>query len=130
MFENLKLIIKNAYTPYSNYNVACILVMNNNQEFIGVNVENASYKNGLCAEQVAFASAIAEGYKKEDFKELHVAGSGKEICVPCFLCRELLVEFMDEDASVFCYNNKGKCVEYKVKDLCPYPFVLEENDDK
>ena len=32
MFENLKLIIKNAYTPYSNYNVACILVMNNNQE--------------------------------------------------------------------------------------------------
>ena len=58
MFENLKLIIKNAYTPYSNYNVACILVMNNNQEFIGVNVENASYKNGLCAEQVAFASAI------------------------------------------------------------------------
>ena len=36
MFENLKLIIKNAYTPYSNYNVACILVMHNNQEFIGV----------------------------------------------------------------------------------------------
>lgn len=50
--------------------------------------------------------------------------------MPCFLCRELLVEFMDEDASVFCYNNKGKCVEYKVKDLCPYPFALEDNDDK
>ena len=94
MFENLKLIIKNAYTPYSNYNVACILVMNNNQEFIGVNVENASYKNGLCAEQVAFASAIAEGYKKEDFKELHVAGSVMVLCFPCFLCRVILLEFL------------------------------------
>ena len=27
MVENLKKIIKNAYTPYSKYNVACILIM-------------------------------------------------------------------------------------------------------
>ncbi|MDO4341257.1 MAG: cytidine deaminase [bacterium] len=129
MVENLKKIIKNAYTPYSKFNVACILIMTNNQEFIGVNVENASYKNGLCAEQVAVASAIADGYKKEDFKEIHVMGSSKEICKPCFLCRELLVEFFSEEANVYCYNKNGKCEVFKVKDLCPHPFVLEEKHD-
>ena len=30
--------------------------------------------------------------QKEDFKEIHIMGSGKEICMPCFMCRELLHE--------------------------------------
>src|SRR5574344_2057935 len=119
MKENLKKIINNAYTPYSKFKVACIVVMNNNQEFIGVNVENASAKNGLCAEQVAISSAISDGYTKGDFKAIHVMGSSNDICLPCFLCRQLLVEFFDENAKVFCYNKKGDVKEYLVKDLCP-----------
>ena len=126
MIENLKLIIKNAYTPYSNYNVACIIKMKNNQEFIGVNVENASFKNGLCAEQVAVAAAVAEGYKKEDFDELHVMGSGNDFSYPCFLCRQLLVEFFCETAKIFCYNKKGKVKEFTVSELCPHAFNVEE----
>lgn len=130
MFENLKMIIKNAYTPISKYKVACILVCNNNQEFIGVNVENPSFKSGLCAEQVAIGSAISEGYSKPDFKELHVLGSGKECCTPCFLCRQILVEFLNEDAKVICYNRNGKKEEYTVKDLCPHAFNLEDKNGK
>lgn|SRR5574344_440661 len=126
MKENLKKIILNAYTPYSKFNVACIVVMNNNQEFIGVNIENASSKNGLCAEQVAIASAIAEGYTKGDFKEIHVMGSSKDYCLPCFLCRQLLVEFFHPTDKVYCYNKKGDVKEYMVSDLCPNPFVLED----
>ena len=56
-------------------------------------------------------------------------GSSKEICKPCFLCRELLVEFFSEEADVYCYNKNGKCEIFKVKDLCPHPFVLEEKHD-
>lgn len=126
MKENLEKIIKNSYTPYSKFNVACIVKMNNNQEFIGVNVENPSFKNGLCAEQVAIAGAIAEGYTKGDFKEIHVMGSSKTICMPCYLCRQLLVEFFSENAKVFCYNKKGEFREFLVSELCPYPFKLEE----
>ena len=125
MVENLKKIIKNSYSPISKYKVACILICNNNQEFIGVNVENPSFKSGLCAEQVAIGTAISEGYKKEDFKELHVMGSGKEICTPCFLCRELLVEHLSPKAKVYCYNRNGRMVEYTIEELCPHAFNLE-----
>ena len=126
MYENLKMIIKNSYSPLSKYKVACILVCNDNQEFIGVNIENKSFKSGMCAEQVAIGSAISEGYSKEDFKELHVLGSGKKYCTPCFLCRELLSEFFKADAKVFCYNKNGKFKEFLVSDLCPYAFDLED----
>ena len=126
MKENLKLIIKNAYTPYSNFNVACIVKMKDGQEFIGVNVENASFKNGLCAEQVAISAAIAEGYTNFDFMEMHVMGSSKTITYPCFLCRQLLVEFFNAESKIFCYNSAGKKEEFLVKDLCPHAFSLEE----
>lgn len=125
MYENLKKIIRNSYSPLSKYKVACILVCKNNQEFIGVNIENPSTKSGLCAEQVAISSAISDGYSKGDFKELHVLGSGSKICTPCFLCRQLLIEFFDEDAKIICYNKNGKSKEFLVKELCPYAFELE-----
>lgn len=125
MFENLKLIIKNSYSPLSSYKVACILKCKNGQEFVGVNIENPSFKSGMCAEQVAIGAAISEGYKKEDFDSLYVLGSGSKVCTPCFLCRELLAEFFDENAKVICYNKNGKSQEFLVKDLCPYSFELE-----
>ena len=130
MLDNLKLIIKNSYSPYSKYKVACILKCQNGQEFIGVNIENKGPKSGMCAESVAIGSAISEGYTKKDFKELHILGSGTEICTPCFFCRELLVEFFDENALVVCYNRNGKKAEYLVKEICPHPFKLEVKNGK
>ena len=130
MFDNLKKIIRNSYSPLSKYKVACILVCNNGQEFIGVNIENPSSKSGLCAEQVAIGSAISEGYSKEDFKEMHVLGSGIKICTPCFLCRQLLTEFFNENAKIICYNRNGKSREFLVSELCPYAFFLEAKDGK
>ncbi len=126
MYENLKKVIKNSYSPLSKYKVACILICKNNQEFIGVNIENKSFKSGLCAEQVAIGAAITEGYKKEDFKELHVMGSGTKYCTPCFLCRELLTEFFEPNVKVYCYNKNGKVKEFLISELCPYAFDLEE----
>lgn len=130
MFENLKKLIDNSYCPISKFATSCILVCKNNQEFVGVNVENHSFKSGLCAEQVAIASAIAEGYSGEDFKELYVLGSGKSICTPCFLCRQVIFEFFKEDAKIICYDRKGNKEEYLVSDLCPHAFKLEGKNGK
>ena len=126
MIDNLKLVIRNAYTPFSKFNVACIIKMSDKQEFIGVNVENASFKNGLCAEQVAISSAVADGYSKDDFMELHVMGSADKITMPCFMCRQLLVEFFYPDAKIFCYNKDGKIKEFSLSELCPHPFDIKE----
>ena len=48
MKEKLEKLLDNAYAPYSNFKVACIIITNDNQEFVGVNVENALWSNYLC----------------------------------------------------------------------------------
>ena len=126
MKENLEKIIENSYSPYSEFKTSSIVKMKNGQEFIGVNVENASFKNGLCAEQVAIAAAVAEGYSKPDFEELHVYGISNSFTYPCFLCRQLLLEFFDLEKFVFIYKENGQVKKLKVSELCPYPFDLEE----
>ena len=129
MKENLKMLLKNSYTPYSKHAAACIVKMQSGQEYIGVNVENASFKSGLCAEQVAIASAFAEGEQKGAFAELHLMSSGKGYAKPCFLCRQLLVEFFEPARKVFCYNSQGKAQELTVGDLCPYAFEKEDGNN-
>ena len=126
MKEKLEAIINNAYVPYSNYQVACIIVMKNGEEVSGVNIENSSFKSGLCAEQVTIASAVAEGYTKEDFKELYVMGSGELPAFPCFICRQLLLEFFDLDAPISSYNRAGEVKTLPLRELCPHAFTYEE----
>ena len=126
MKENLERIVNNSYSPYSKFKTACIVKMANGQEFIGVYVENASFKNGLCAEQVAIAAAIAEGYSKEDFDEIHIYGDTNNFTYPCFLCRQLLLEFFDFNKQVYIYKKTDDIKVLTVKELCPYSFQLEE----
>ena len=126
MQEKLNKLLENAYAPYSNYQVACIVVMKDGKEFNGVNVENASFGATICAERVAITSAIAHGYKKNDFESIYVMVNHEKIGTCCFLCRQVISEFFDKDCFIICMNNKGYKKEFKVKDFCPYPFD-EEN---
>ncbi len=47
----------NAYAPYSNYLVGASVLAKDGRVFDGVNVENAAYPLGICAEK----TAIVEG---------------------------------------------------------------------
>ena len=97
---------------------------NDLKEFGGVNVENAN-GTSICAERNAIANAVANGYKKGDFKELHIMLE-KGLGTPCFACRQVILEFMEQDAKIICHDKLGNIKEYTVKQLCPYPFS-EEN---
>lgn len=126
MYEKLLDLQKNSYAPYSNYKVSCIVVMKDGSSFIGVNVENASYGASICAERSAILSAISHGYKKGDFKSINIMVSGDSVGTPCFLCRQVIMEFFDNDCEVLCMNTNGEEKRFLVGDLCPYPFT-EEN---
>lgn len=128
MFEKLKDLLNNSYSPYSNFKVAAIAVMNDGKEFSGVNVENASYGATICAERSALVNAISAGYKEGDVNELHILVNSKKISTCCFLCRQTMIELMVPEAIVICYNILGECKKFRIDDLCPYPF--SENDLK
>lgn len=126
MKDKLLELQKNSYAPYSDFHVSAIVVMNDGVEFRGVNVENASYGAAICAERSAIVSAISAGYKKGDFKELNVMVSSGEVGMPCFICRQVISEFFDKDATVRCFATTGEYKEYTVEEICPYPFGSED----
>jgi cytidine deaminase len=82
-----------AYAPYSNFLVGAAVLCEDGTRFIGCNVENASYPQGICAERAAISAAVAGGYRA--FVAIAVVGSGKTPVPPCGGCRQVLSEFGD-----------------------------------
>lgn len=127
MYQKLVDLLDNSHSPYSKFRVSAIVKMKDGREFNGVNVENASYGASICAERSAIVSAISNGYKKGDFANLYIlCGDSNTISTCCFICRQVISEFFDEFAEIFCYDKNGNCQKYLVKDLCPYPFDDED----
>ena len=125
MREKLNQVIKNAYSPYYNFKVGCIVVTKDGKEFIGVNVENAN-GTSICAERNAIATAVAHGYKKGDFDRLYIGFENGKEGAPCFACRQVILEFFDLDSKIISVKGNGEEVTYTVKDLCPYSFDSED----
>ena len=126
MKEKLINLLKNSYSPYYKFPVACIVVTKDGKEFRGVNVENAN-GTSICAERNAIDNAVAFGNKKGDFAKIYVMLS-KGIGTPCFACRQVILEFFDKTDEVICMDTNGNSKTYTVEQLCPYPF--DENDLK
>lgn len=126
MVEELKELLKNSYSPYSKFPVASILITKDGRKYKGVNVEDASTRAGSCAERSAIFSAISDGVKKGEFKEINIMVNSGNIGTPCFVCRQMLLELFDQDAIVRCYSNTGEFKEYTVRELTPYPFGSDD----
>ena len=129
MFEKLKELKKNSYCHISKYAVSAIVKMKDGAIFKGVNVENPSFKDGLCAEQVAIGAAVSEGYTNGDFDSLYLLGSSSNSITPCFLCRQVLLEFFDLDAKIISYDELGRETVYKLSELCPHTFGSGDLND-
>jgi cytidine deaminase len=107
-----------AYAPYSNYPVGAALLTNSGRIYDGVNVENAAYPDGICAERVAVFKAISEG--ERSFKAIAVASSNG--ASPCGSCRQVLAEF-GQEILVYIANSQGELInETTLAELLPGAF--------
>ena len=112
---------QHAYVPYSNYRVGAAVRTKSGHMFTGVNVENASYPETMCAERVAIFRAVSEGEK--DFEAISVVTDNGGS--PCGGCRQVLVEF-GLNTIVLIANGEGKLLkEMTVKELLPEAFMPE-----
>jgi cytidine deaminase len=80
---------RHAYAPYSNYPVGAALLTSTGKVFTGVNVENAAYPTGMCAERTAVFKAVSEG--ERTFAAIAVVTENAG--TPCGSCRQALSEF-------------------------------------
>ncbi|MBG9982568.1 cytidine deaminase [Aerococcaceae bacterium DSM 111020] len=111
-----------AYVPYSHFPVGAALLMKDNTIISGVNVENVSFGATNCAERTAIFSAIAQGYSKEDFKAMAVAGNTNEYLPPCSICRQVMVEFCDDQFPVYLTREDHEITMMTVGELVPMAF--------
>ena len=105
-----------AYAPYSKFEVGCAVLCRDGRVVEGVNVENAAYPLGVCAERTAFSRAIAEGYRPGDFVVAAINAS------PCGGCRQWLAEMGVERVL---FRNGGRVVEMTPDELLPEQFEAD-----
>jgi cytidine deaminase len=124
MKKKLLELLNNSYSPYSTFKVASILVTKNNKEYLGVNVENASYSGCICAERSAIVNAISTGEQVLSFKEIHVISSGVKRVFPCGFCLQFMVETLGMDMPIFLYTNGDdiNSKKFLLKELIPHGF--------
>lgn len=86
-------VSQRAYAPYSRYLVGAAARTRDGKIFEGVNVENAAYPLGVCAERSALVRAVSEGYGPGEIEAIGITAS------PCGGCRQWLHEFRVEKVS-------------------------------
>src|SRR5688500_174297 len=122
-----------AYAPYSRFSVGCAIESVDGTVVAGVNVENACYRLGVCAEQSAVSAAqLACGLA--DIARIAVAGgdgsgeslAGDIVCTPCGGCRQAIYEaaqLSGLDIEIICSSGEGSTVErHSISTLIPHGF--------
>jgi cytidine deaminase len=111
---------RNAYAPYSHYDVGAALLTASGQVFTGCNVENAAYPMAICAERTAVVKAVSEGEREFVAIAIATRNGGS----PCGACRQVMREFAPH-MRVLLVNDAGDVRHYTLDQLLPDSFGPE-----
>ncbi|MFT5162964.1 MAG: cytidine deaminase [Alteromonadaceae bacterium] len=127
-FKVAKSAAQNAYAPYSNFRIGAALTSKDGEIIAGCNMENASYGLTTCAERNAFAAAIVKGHRQ--FSRILVYTPLKQLVAPCGACRQVIAEFLPQDALVTLANDFGESQSWTVEQLLPAAFTPAALNEK
>jgi cytidine deaminase len=129
LVNSAKKALKNAYAPYSNFQVGSAVLLENGTVVKGSNQENAAYPSGLCAERVAIFSAGANHPNKE-IKMVAIAAkpaAGEDYveASSCGNCRQAMMEYQSKQKGVIrllFVRPNDEILITSVSDLLPFGF--------
>jgi cytidine deaminase len=113
-----------AYAPYSNFRVGAALLLTDGNVVTGCNVENASYRLTVCAEQAAIAAAVSLHGPGIRIRAIAVANLNATASQPCGACRQTIHEFSTPDTIVFFPGEGGAIAQATIASLLPAAFLL------
>ena len=122
---------KNAYTPYSHFQVGAALLTERGQRYTVCNIENAAYGPTICAERCAIFKAVSEG--EHSLKAIAIAGGNEKetdmlsgYAFPCGVCRQVMREFAKDAAfKVIVARNITDFQIFSLEELLPNSFGPE-----
>lgn len=109
---------RNAYAPYSHFQVGAAVLAEDGRIYTGCNVENAAFGATLCAERVAVGQAVAAGQRR--LVAVAVVADTPSPTTPCGTCRQVLSEFAS-DTVVIVDNGKERW-RFPLERLLPEAF--------
>ena len=107
-------VAHHAYAPYSNFRVGAAVLLADGTIVTGCNVENASYRLTVCAEQAAIAAAISLHGPKIRIRAIAVANLNDTASQPC-------------GAIVFFPAEGGAIAQATIAALLPAAFLLSNS---
>jgi cytidine deaminase len=124
LLEAARRVAENAYAPYSQFRVGAVAVGDDGNLYSGVNVENAAYPSGVCAEASAISAAVTAGVRKIDVIAVACIDATREDqSYPCGQCRQRLNEFRVE--TVIVAGPDGEPRIHSFEELLPFGFRLD-----
>jgi cytidine deaminase len=120
-------VAHNAYAPYSNFRVGAAVLLADGTIVTGCNVENASYRLTVCAEQAAIAGAVSLRGPQIRIRAIAVANLNDTASQPCGACRQTIYEFSTPDTLVFFPGENGAIAQATIAALLPAAFLLENS---
>ncbi len=130
LLNKAKLALKDAYVPYSYFQVGSAILFKNGRIIAGSNYENASYPLALCAERVTLARAHSED-PNEPILALAVRVLNPKVPInepasPCGACRQVICETErrhGQDIRIILQGETGEIFVFEsAKDLLPFSF--------
>lgn len=125
--EALPALLERSYARYSNFTVAAAVIDAEGRVHYGVNVENAAYPVGTCAEQTAIGAMITAGGSRVIDKVLIAAGSDA-VVQPCGACRQRIAEFAGEACEVVSVQGGAVTERVDFWSLLPHSFGPRDLD--
>jgi len=123
IIAELRRLLPNAHAPYSGVHVSAAVETADGRICYGVNVENAAYPQGVCAEASAISVAVTQGATQ--IRRVYVASSLPDQVWPCGGCRQKIFEFSQAGCEIVAVSPDGELATRTIEQLLPLGFRLE-----
>lgn len=119
-------LLTRAYARYSGFTVAAAIIDEHGDVHLGVNVENAAYPSGTCAEQTAIGAMITAGGRR--IEKVLIAAGSDAVVQPCGACRQRIAEFASETCEIVSVQAGAPTVRAAFWGLLPQSFGPRDLD--
>jgi cytidine deaminase len=123
LFDAAVAVQANAHVPYSHFRVGAAVRSATGRVYVGCNVENAAYPQGLCAEASAIAAMVSAG--ERELAVVLTVCDGDMLSTCCGGCRQRIREFATPATVIHSAGPDGVRRSYSMEELLPDSFGPE-----
>ena len=123
---DLPALLSRSYARYSNFTVASAVIDGHGAVHMGVNVENAAYPSGTCAEQTAIGAMVTAGGR--GIAKVLIASGSNAVVQPCGACRQRIAEFAADTCEIVSVQDGKATRRTPFWSLLPHSFGPKDLD--